>query len=676
MQFLALYAPYFLFVSCLLQVSHPTIAQTIYQFSNCNTTVNYTSGSVYEQNLNLTLNYLVANASLTGFYTTSIGENSDVVYGLVQCRGDLSKVDCHTCANTAATEIRQLCFSQKEASVGYINCSLQYSAHRFFSTFDSFPGVQLHNTQTATDPAIFKRQSGNLVKNLSSKAASDPSRFALGFTSYTDFNDIYGMAQCTQDLAENTCLTCLQEIASHVPKCCDGYVGATLISKSCYLRYEIYSFFLSPIEHQPPPVASPPSPSLLEPKAGHAGKFLGKKSNSKIILIIVIPLALALTVIATSCAGYLFWKKAKRNGVDDVPVLREDGNNSMDALLIGLSTLKVATNNFSEAYKLGEGGFGPVYKGKLPDEREIAVKRLSRSSEQGLAELKTEVMLVAKLLHRNLVRLLGFCLEDEEKLLVYEYLPNGSLDKILFDQRRPFGLEWERRFKIIVGIARGLLYLHEDSQLRIVHRDLKASNIPLDEEMNPKISDFGLAKLFCGSQTHGNTNRISGTFGYMAPEYARNGKFSTKSDAYSFGVLVMEIITGRKNSSFRKFSNLQSYAWQHWANGTALELLDPRLGDQWPRYEVLKCVHIGLLCVQEAPAERPTMSEVVMMLNSYTINSAIPSQPAFYVRQESSADSQQSVARLESYGAFFELDQLAEATQSVNDLTVTELCPR
>ncbi|KAH0984154.1 hypothetical protein GBA52_011331 [Prunus armeniaca] len=623
MQFLALYAPYFLFVSCLLQVSHPTIAQKINQFSNCNTTLNYTSGSLYEQNLNLTLSYLVANASLTGFYTTSIGENSDVVYGLVQCRGDLSKVDCHTCANTAATEIRQLCFSQKEASVGYINCSLQYSAQRFFSTFDSFPGVQLHNPKTATDPALFKRQSGNLVKNLSSKAASDPSRFALLFTSYTDFNDIYGMAQCTQDLAENTCLTCLQEIASHVPECCDGYVGATLISKSCYLRYEIYSFFLSPIAHQPPPVASPPSPSLLEPKASHAGK----KSNSKIILIIVIPLALALTVLATGCAGYLFWKKAKRNGVDDVPDLREDGNNSMDPLLIGLSTLKVATNNFSEAYKLGEGGFGPVYKGKLPDELEIAVKRLSRSSEQGLAELKTEVMLVAKLLHRNLVRLLGFCLEDEEKLLVYEYLPNGSLDKILFG-------------------------------------------------MNYKVPELFTLKYNVYCLTYTSLTRLFMTCsGYMAPEYAKNGKFSTKSDAFSFGVLVMEIITGRKNSSFRNFSNIQSYAWQHWANGTALELLDPRLGDQWPRYEVLKCFHIGLLCVQEAPAERPTMSEVVMMLNSYTINSTVPSQPAFYVRQENSADSQQSVARLKSYGAL-ELDQLAEATQSVNDLTVTELCPR
>ncbi|XP_059451120.1 lysM domain receptor-like kinase 10 [Corylus avellana] len=176
-----------------------------------------------------------------------------------------------------------------------------------------------------------------------------------------------------------------------------------------------------------------------------------------------------------------------------------------------LSILKVATDNFSDAHKLGEGGFGPVYKGKLLDGREIAVKRLSRSSAQGLEELRTEVLLVAKLLHRNPIRLLGFCLEEEEKLLVYEYLPNGSLDKFLFDQSQRFYLEWERRSKIIVGIARGLLYLHEDSQLKIIHRDLKASNILLDECMNPKISNFGLARLIGGSHTHANTNRIAGT---------------------------------------------------------------------------------------------------------------------------------------------------------------------
>ncbi|XP_068334498.1 cysteine-rich receptor-like protein kinase 10 [Pyrus communis] len=664
MKFLALYASYFLLISCILQIYYPAKAQKIYSFSNCNAAANYTSGSVYEQNLNLTLTSLVANASQTGYYITSIGQNNNVVYGLVQCRGDLSKIDCQACANIAATEIRQFCFSQKEASVGYINCTLQYSDWRFFSTFDSLPRLAIYYNQTANDPVLFKSQVDNLVNNLSSNAASNPSKFAIGVTSYTDSKDLYGMTQCTQDLAENSCLTCLQRIASYVPP--DGFVGYTLISESCYLRYEIYSFFLSPIQH-PPPLAAP-SPFPNSTPTGGTNKTTGKEKISKTIVIIVIPLLLGLLVVATSCACFLLRKKTRRSGVDYLSDVREDGNNSRDALLIGLNTLKVATSNFLTAYKLGEGGFGPVYKGKLPDGQDIAVKRLSRSSGQGLAELKTEVILVAKLLHRNLVRLLGFCLEDEEKLLVYEYLPNGSLDKILFGQGRTFSLEWERRFKIIVGIARGLLYLHEDSQLRIIHRDLKASNILLDKDMNPKISDFGLAKLFGESQTHGNTNRISGTFGYMAPEYAKNGTFSTKSDAFSFGVLVLEIITGRKNSSFRTFSNLQSYAWQHWANGTSLELLDPSLGDQWPRYEVLKCIHIGLLCVQEAAAERPTMSEVVMMLNSYTITSAVPSQPAFYVRQESSANSQNLTAS--------ELDMLAEAAQSVNDVTVSELYPR
>ncbi|XP_042974657.1 cysteine-rich receptor-like protein kinase 10 [Carya illinoinensis] len=250
-------------------------------------------------------------------------------------------------------------------------------------------------------------------------------------------------------------------------------------------------------------------------------------------------------------------------------------------------------------------------KGKLIDGREIAVKRLAiRSSGQGLEELKTEVVLVAKLLHRNLIRLLGFCLEDGEKLLVYEYLPNGSLHEVLFDQTKRFSLEWERRYKIIVGIARGLLYLHEDSQLRIIHWHLKPSNILLDENMNPKISDFGLARLFGVSQTQGNTNRIAGTFGYIAPEYAKKGNFSTKSDVYSFGVLVLEIVAGQKNSSFRNGMNLQSY---------------------WTRHEVLKCIHSGLLCVQEAPVDRPKMSEIATMLSGYTASSfPAPSQPAFF----------------------------------------------
>ncbi|KAK3430690.1 hypothetical protein EUGRSUZ_E02447 [Eucalyptus grandis] len=220
------------------------------------------------------------------------------------------------------------------------------------------------------------------------------------------------------------------------------------------------------------------------------------------------------------------------------------------------------TGNFSNECKLGEGGFGPVYKGTLVDGKEIAVKRLSRTSGQGLIELKNEVILIARLQHRNLVRLLGCCLEEEEKLLIYEYLPDRSLDVFLFDSNIGQYLDWKLRMNIACGIARGLLF----------------SNILLDGEMNPKISGFGMARIF---------------------SYAMEGLFSVKSDVFSFGVLLLEIVSRHKNN-----------AWKLWSEGRALELIDQLINESCDEIEVLKCVHVGLLCVQEDPADQPTMSLV------------------------------------------------------------------
>ncbi|KAL8107847.1 hypothetical protein AgCh_024305 [Apium graveolens] len=297
--------------------------------------------------------------------------------------------------------------------------------------------------------------------------------------------------------------------------------------------------------------------------------------------------------------------------------------------LFSFTFVELATDYFSTKNKLGEGGFGPVYKGILPGGQEVAVKRLSKWSGQGLEEFKTEMILIAKLQHRNLVRLLGCCIEGEEKLLIYEFMPNKSLDSLLFDAIQRSQLDWNKRYAIIEGVARGLLYLHRDSRLRIIHRDLKASNILLDEEMQPKISDFGMARIFGGNQNEANTMRVVGTYGYMSPEYAMEGLFSVKSDVYSFGVLLLEIVSGHRNNSFRtpEFTNLIRYAWNLWKDGRNEELIDPIIVDACPHKKVLQCIHVGMLCVQMSAAQRPTMSQVLNMIESDSTTLPVPRFP-------------------------------------------------
>ncbi|KAK9714805.1 hypothetical protein RND81_06G121600 [Saponaria officinalis] len=303
-----------------------------------------------------------------------------------------------------------------------------------------------------------------------------------------------------------------------------------------------------------------------------------------------------------------------------------------DLPLLDLYTLAIATDNFSDANKLGRGGFGLVYKGVMIDGQKIAVKRLSKESGQGAEEFKNEVKLIAKLQHRNLVRLLGCCVEMDEKMLIYEYLENRSLDSILYDKERCSLLDWQTRFNIVCGITRGLVYLHQDSRYRIIHRDLKASNVLLDGDMNPKISDFGMARIFGGDETEGNTMRVVGTYGYMAPEYAMDGIFSVKSDVFSFGVLVIEILTGIKNRGFYTSDqelNLLGYSWKQWREGKGMEILDKSMEDRYSIDEVTRCLQVGLLCVQERPEDRPTMGAVVLMLSSESGYLPQPKLPGF-----------------------------------------------
>ncbi|GLT46103.1 hypothetical protein SLA2020_198860 [Shorea laevis] len=360
---------------------------------------------------------------------------------------------------------------------------------------------------------------------------------------------------------------------------------------------------------------------------------------------------LVLPSLFSSC--YVIWQKCISKGdenIDQRMLIKELEGSELPSLpfekpkrykkerkdlhAFSFESIASATNYFSTTNKLGEGGFGPVYKGILHDGREVAVKRLSTSSRQGVTEFKNEAMLIAKLQHTNLVRLLGFCIQGDEKMLIYEYMPNKSLDSILFDVVKKKILNWKRRFVIIEGIAQGLLYLHKYSRLRVIHRDLKASNILLDNEMNPKISDFGMARIFGENESEENTTRVVGTYGYISPEYAFHGLVSIKTDVFSFGVMLLEIVSGRKNTSryhTEHHLNLIRFAWQLWTDDRGLELIDPTLDEICPHDQILRCIHIGLLCVQDHAVDRPTMSDVVSMLSNETISLPEPKQPAFFI---------------------------------------------
>ncbi|XP_062164580.1 putative serine/threonine-protein kinase isoform X2 [Alnus glutinosa] len=299
-------------------------------------------------------------------------------------------------------------------------------------------------------------------------------------------------------------------------------------------------------------------------------------------------------------------------------------------------SLKKATKNFHPANLLGKGGFGPVYQGKLEDGRLVAVKKLSLdTSRQGESEFLAEVRTITSIQHKNLVRLLGCCSDGPHRLLVYEFMKSGSLDLIIYGKSDQF-LSWSTRFQIIIGIARGLQYLHEDSHLRIVHRDIKASNILLDEKFQPRIGDFGLARFFPEDQAYLSTT-FAGTLGYTAPEYALRGELSEKADIYSFGVLVLEIIGCRKNTDFTLPSAMQylpDYAWKLYERSRMLDLVDPKMQeDGFEKKDVLQAINVAFLCLQPHANLRPSMSEIVALLTYKAELDKTPMRPIFLDRR-------------------------------------------
>ncbi|XP_044461360.1 putative receptor-like protein kinase At4g00960 [Mangifera indica] len=640
---------------------------TLSNGQKCYDTGNFTANSTYGKNRNLIVSTLAANASTNGgFYNATIGQDANQVYASALCRGDSSPEACLSCVNSTSHDLITKCPNQNEA-IEWEGCVVRYSNQPFFGVLQLDPMVAGYNTGDLNmNLTQFDQIWESLMDRVATKASMGSSKlkFATGEANLTLFQKIYSFMQCSPDLSRSNCDYCLRQSVSQYQTCCHGKQGGYVNRPNCVFRWDLYPFYDSIEAQSPSP--SPPSPPQIT--------IAPDKGGIAPVVVAIIVVSIIITMAVLDAFSYVLLrrtrkakeKKRRKQELEDAA----DEIEPEESLQFDFSTIKAATDNFSIDNKLGQGGFGSVYKGRLPNGQEIAVKRLSRDSGQGDLEFKNEVLLMAKLHHRNLVRLLGFCLEDKERLLIYEFVPNSSLDNFIFDPTKRLSLDWEIRYKIIGGIARRILYLHEDSRLRIIHRDIKVSNILLDKDMTPKISDFGMAKLFEFDQTRGDTSKIVGTFGYMPPEYVHYGHFSVKSDVFSFGVLVLEIITGQKINSFcdeKEGEDLLTYAWRNWKEGTALNMIDPTLRGHFGG-EIIRCIHIGLQCVQENEADRPTMTAVVLMLTSSSVSISVPSKPAFYMNTTVRRDDSRITLRGRS--------KINNVQFTVKEASIAELDPR
>ncbi|CAM8984611.1 unnamed protein product [Rhodiola kirilowii] len=577
-------------LSLLLLLLRFTGAQTpspqVYNYHACSGAIDSFQNTSLDQ---VILSFKTLDQTKNGFHNLSVGIHSQQANSLALCRGDVSESSCLDCIKFGATDLPQRCPAQLEATVWYDNCMFRYTNVYMFRSVDRTYAT-LSNHSYSSDTTLLKDQLFTLLKALRDKASSGDStlKYAVGDTEFTGSQRIYALVQCIPDLDQMQCANCLDRAFRDIMNNIPGKEGGRVLGASCSLRFDTTQFYGIQAN-------SPRLPTE------------GRKPN--IIIIVVSTVVASLILLA---GFYVLWIKCNAK-----PVENGDEVKRLE-LQVQFQTIRAAVGNFSDEHKLG--------KGKFVDGQEIAVKRLAQNSGLGDAEFQNEVMLLAKLQHKNLVKLLGFCLQGHERLLIYEYVPNASLDKFLFNTHKRSFLDWETRYKIIKGIARGLLYLHEDSRLRIIHRDLKAGNVLLDANMNPKISDFGMAS------------------GYMAPEYVLNGRFSAKSDVYSFGVIIMEMITGQRISSFtvaEVAEDLISFAWESWRNGRIFDIIDPTLKNS-PRDEILRSIHIGLLCVQESVTARPNMASVVPMLNGISLSLPLPSRPAYFTPNTISSSSNTS----------------------------------
>ncbi|CAN6211873.1 unnamed protein product [Urochloa humidicola] len=647
----------------------------------------YTANGTFQANLDLLAAALPGNASASpaGFATASAGAAPDQANAMALCRGDTNASACAACVAAAFQDAQQGCPLDKGVAVYADACVLRFAGIRFLDFLQGdqwlvselIPVVDTATGSVNASEAWFSAAVSGIFTALvdtavASAAASNSTRRKYFATAEMDFDPkIYGLAQCAPDLTPAQCRDCLGQLSRVTEQ---RYLSVQPLSPWssaflvwCSLRYSVSPFYEGQAMLQ---LAAPPAPSPEATMAPPNPQRGAGRNRSAAGISAGVACSVVFMLLLSVCLFFRFRRRIKATG-NDHP-LEKIGR--AHCTIFDLPTLQQATEHFAEKNKLGEGGFGAVYKGILSDGQVIAVKTLLGRTGHWLQQLHNEIVLLAELQHKNLVRLQGFCSHQNDTLLVYEYIKNGSLDNFLFDDNRGNALNWEQQYNIILGIAKGILYLHEDSSMRIIHRDLKANNILLDDDMEPKIADFGLARLLEEGHTESRTARIVGTFGYMAPEYAMHGNVSPKIDIFSFGVLTLEIVTMRNNCTSDEHGtvNLLSDVWDHWTKGTISQMLHGSL-DDYARSQALHCIHVGLLCVQLDPGHRPDISAVVFMLTRDNMELQPPSQPAFFFGR---GPLPASVSNGQSSYLYDRPDFDSQQGFSVNGITLTEPYPR
>ncbi|ANM66579.1 cysteine-rich RLK (RECEPTOR-like protein kinase) 12 [Arabidopsis thaliana] len=478
----------------------------------CINTTYFIPNSTYDTNRRVILSLLPSNVtSHFGFFNGSIGQAPNRVYAVGMCLPGTEEESCIGCLLSASNTLLETCLTEENALIWIANrtiCMIRYSDTSFVGSFElephrEFLSIHGYKTNETEFNTVWSRLTQRMVQEASSSTDatwSGAKYYTADVAALPDSQTLYAMMQCTPDLSPAECNLCLTESVVNYQSCCLGRQGGSIVRLSCAFRAELYPFGGAFTVMTARPLSQPP-PSLIK-------KDSGKFSTETIAAIVVPIIVVAIIFLVLLVLSRLFARRRKSYQEID---LDQSGITTLHFQQLDFKTIEVATENFAKTNKLGQGGFGEVYKGTLVNGTEVAVKRLSKTSEQGAQEFKNEVVLVAKLQHRNLVKLLGYCLEPEEKILVYEFVPNKSLDYFLFDPTKQGQLDWTKRYNIIGGITRGILYLHQDSRLTIIHRDLKASNILLDADMIPKIADFGMARISGIDQSVANTKRIAGT---------------------------------------------------------------------------------------------------------------------------------------------------------------------